>query len=150
MGLEKPAGRGKKKPDKIEALASDISSLIEQNKEIASQRSPNSIVPQYSDDKHIHKELKQLYDFLAQTYGYATFDHMIAVAHSVLVAKVIAKPDLVFLPGGGAILKAIDQAQKNIRPEAKQEPSKMPKGETKKDILERMAKYFPQTPLKPS
>lgn len=146
--LEKPAG--KKKPDKIESLATDISNLMEVNQSIASEKSPNSIVPTYKEDKAVHKELKRLYDFIAQTYGYATMDHMIAIAHSILIAEVIAKPELAFLPGGGNIIKAIDQAQKNTRPDTKQEASKMPKGESKRDIINRLAKHFESNPQKSS
>lgn len=142
MGLEKKSDK------KIEKLAENISSLIEANQSIASEKSPNSIVPSYKDDQKIHVELKKLYDFISQTYGYKTMDHMIAIAHSVIIAEVIAKPEVAFLPGGANIIKAIEQAQKNMRPDAKQEPSKMPKGESKRDIAERLAEHFSKPPSK--
>lgn len=128
---------------KPENLAKDIENLMSVNKSIAAERSPNSIPVEYEkDNKKMHDGLKKLYDFLAQTYGYQTFDHMIAVAHSIILAKAIAQPEIVFLPGGANIIKAIEQAQANIRPKPDPAEKKLPRGESKTDITQRMVEHF--------
>lgn len=142
MGLEKPANRSKK----IETLASQLQELLEKNREIASQQSPNSIVPEYKTSKEIHKELTKIYNFLAETFGYKTMDHMIAVAHTVLIAEAIANPAKM---GSQTAIKAIEQAQANIRPPAEKATAGKIAQEAKPDIIKRLVEHLSQAPSKP-
>jgi hypothetical protein len=135
-GLEKPK-RGR--PDKSERLARDIEKLLEINRDIASQQSPNSVDYNPDSGNPIHKELVKLYNFLAQFHGYKTIDHMIAVAHATIIAEAIASPATF----GVQAIKAIEQAQKNVRPpDDKAVPGKLPQGESKRDILKRLEDHF--------
>ena len=77
-----------------------------------------------------------VYDFLANHYGYITMEHMVAVAHALIIAKAIANPDKV----GPAVVKAIEQTQNNIRPLEKKEALK-PATESKEQLFERIAEH---------
>jgi len=141
MGLEKPS-------KKIERLAFDLNELLERNRDIAASQSPNSIDAKYETSKDIHKELTKLYNFLSQSFGYKTIDHMIAVAHTVLIAEVIANPTKM---GAQTALKAIEQAQANTRPPEEKASAKVPQ-ESKNEIIKRIADHLaePQAKKAPS
>jgi hypothetical protein len=132
-GLEKPASSRK-----IAELANDLEQLVRKNRDIAASESPNSILPKYATRKEVHQELVKLYNFLANRFGYKTFDHMIAVAHTVLIAEAIAHPTKF---GAQNAIKAISQAQDNIRPPEEKAVGKQAE-ETKQQTAQRLIDYL--------
>jgi hypothetical protein len=129
----------KGKPSLAEQIASELSDLMKINQSIALDRSPNSIL----SDESTYKEksdvfLKKLYDFLANEFGYRSIDHMISVAHTLLLAKTIANPSG---PTQG-VMKSIEQIQENIRPKGDLTQGKMSKGDSKNEIIKNMEEHF--------
>jgi hypothetical protein len=86
-----------------------------------------------------------LYDFLANEFGYRSIDHMISVAHTILVAKTIANPSG---PTQG-VMKSIEQIQENIRPKGDLTQGKMSKGDSKNEIIKNMEEHFNTTKDEP-
>ena len=130
----------KKAPQpRLEKLADDLDSLLRSNLNVASEKSPNSIEAdplKYKEEAHLF--LKKLYDFLAQNFGYKSIDHMISVAHTLVIARAIAEPT----SEHKNLMKSIEQVQANIRPKGETGQGKLGKGESKNEILRRMREHF--------
>lgn len=125
-------------------VAESRAELVETNKNIALDKSPNSITVTYESRsrKDIAQAHRLLYDFLAQHWGYKSADHMIAVAHTEILAKAIADP-IKFAPSA---LKAIPQIQEKIHPQEKVTAKETIPGGSKSEILERIQSHYNHQP----
>jgi hypothetical protein len=120
--------------------------LVEANKNIALNRSPNHIMVQYENRTPgaFHKDIRAIYDFLCQGFGYKGSDHMIAILHVELIAKGIADP----LKFGPSALKAVPQIQEKTHPKEKITAKEKISSERKEEIIERLktSSYFQGPP----
>lgn len=125
-------------------VADSRSDLVEANKNIASDRSPNSLTITYEakSRKDTAAAFRKAYDFLAQHWGYKSADHMIAVAHTEILAKAIADP----LKFGPSALKAIPQIQEKIHPQEKVTAKERIPGGGKSEIIKRIEGHYQNSP----
>ena len=124
--------------------------LIEANKNIALEKSPNSVTVEYeARNFRFVEDLRRVYNFIAQGWGYKSMDHMIAILHTEVIAKGIADP----LKYGPSALKAVPQVQEKIHPKEKISGKKTIPGDGKHKIIARLESHFktPATgPQKPA
>jgi len=118
--------------------------LVEANKSIALDKSPNSITISYESKsrKDTAAAFRKAYDFLAQHWGYKSVDHMIAIAHTEILAKAIADP-IKFAPSA---LKAIPQIQEKIHPQEKVTAKERVPSGGKSEIVKRINEHYGNSP----
>lgn len=128
-------------------VADSRAELVEANKDIALNRSPNSLTITYESNsrKDLAAATKTLCDFLAQHWGYKTIDHMIAVAQVEFIAKAIADP-IKFAPSA---LKAISQIQEQIHPQEKVTAKETIPSGGKSEIVKRINEHYRNPQPKP-
>ena len=116
--------------------ADEAARLIEANKNIALEKSPNSILISYEGrNNRFVDDLRKVYDYIAQNvYGFKTMDHMIAIAHTEIVARCIEDP----VKFGPSAIKAIAQIQEKIHPQEKITAKKEVPGSSKHEIIKRL------------
>ena len=121
------------------ANADEAAKLIKANKHIALEKSPNSIIVSYeTKNNRFVEDLRRVYNFIAETYGFKSMDHMIAIAHGEILARAIEDP----LKYGPAAIKAISQIQEKIHPQEKLSAKTKIAGQTKQEIIRRLEGHF--------
>jgi hypothetical protein len=125
----------------------EATELVKANKSIASDRSPNSITITYEGkNNRFVEDLRRVYNFIAESWGYKSMDHMIAIAHTEIVARAVQDP----LKFGPAAIKAIAQIQDKIHPKEKITATQKIAGESKQDRIDRLMGHFKKDTPPPS
>lgn len=129
-------------------VAESRADLVEINKDIALDKSPNSMTITYESKsrKDVAAQKRAIADFLAQHWGYKTAEHMMMVARIEIIAKSIADP-IKFAPSA---LKAIAQLQEEIYPQEKVTAKETIPSGGKSEIVKRINEHYGNSPqLKP-